>query len=192
MNFKNFELPYVELPLQEPWYRIQRTHALPVSARVNGFILAPAGTLDGRFDLIDDVTAYLADTEETALYETRFRRELMACSLSQLRGYSAVCFKSERRLRLVDLRGMAEKFPGLQSPRHESTQALASECRNAALDGIIYSSAQHPQHVCICLFRQGMPKMKMQSSNPLVEPSTNALRPAVLRAAKGSLLPWVP
>ncbi|MDP9882232.1 uroporphyrinogen-III synthase [Variovorax boronicumulans] len=94
MNFNNFELPYVELPAQQSWYRIQRTRALPVSERVNGFILAPAGVLNGRFDLVDDVTAYLADTVETALYETRFRREAFACSLAQLREYSAVCFKS--------------------------------------------------------------------------------------------------
>ena len=192
MNFNNLELPYVELPAQQPWHRIQRTRALPVSVRVNGFILAPAGVLNGRFDLADDVTAYLADTVGTALYETRFRRDAFACSLAQLREYSAVCFKSNRRLQLVDLRGLGEKSPALQSLRYQSTQALANECKGAALDGIIYSSAQHPQHSCICLFQQGMRKMKRHSSHPLVEPGTDRLLPAVLRAAQGSLVPLVP
>lgn len=68
MNFDDLNPPYIEIPPHYLWYRIQRVKARSDSVRTRGFVLAPAGSLAGRFDLADEPTAYLADTEVTALY----------------------------------------------------------------------------------------------------------------------------
>jgi len=46
-------------------------------------VLAPLSGLVGRFDLADEATAYVADSLETALYESLFRREVRSCHTYQ-------------------------------------------------------------------------------------------------------------
>lgn len=191
MNLDDLNPPFIELPEQRVWYRIQRLKALPGSVRVRGFILAPAGTLSGRFDLKDEANAYLADSELTALYESLFRREARSCAFDRLKARALVSFRTTRRLRLVDLRGLEERFPVLQSLRYESTQAFAAECRRLDAHGVLYASAQHPYHGCACLFREGMARMTRMEIMPLVQPGTDRLHRSVVLAARGSQVPIV-
>ena len=89
-------------------------------------ILPPAGIKAGRFCLATRVTAYLADSAETALYEAVFRRELKTfVALEDLRLKALGTFTSKKPLRLVDLRGLEEQYPVLQSQRIQHTQAFA-------------------------------------------------------------------
>lgn len=76
MNFKDLHPPILEIPAHQTWHRVQRTSARRDSVRIKGYVLAPNGCLSGRFDLADEATAYLADSPETALYESLFRREV--------------------------------------------------------------------------------------------------------------------
>ncbi len=181
----------IELPTGRTWFRIQRLIALRGSARKNGFILPPAGVLAGRFDLSDEITAYLSDSELTALYETLFRREARACTLQQLSERELVSFENRRALRLADLRGLEERYPVLQSLRYETTQDFAAQYRSMGLDGIIYASAQHPFHHCICLFDSGIGKMRRGLRVPLVQATTGRLHRQIVAAAYGSQVPIV-
>ena len=74
MNFKDLYPPIIEIPAHQTWHCVQRTSARRDSVRFKGYVLAPPGGLAGRFDLADEPTAYLADSPETALYESFFRR----------------------------------------------------------------------------------------------------------------------
>lgn len=192
MNLNDLNPPLIELPEHQVWHRIQRKRARSDSVRVRGFILAPAGTLSGRFDLKDEAAAYLADGELTALYESVFRREARSCSLDRLKERMLTSFRTISRLRLVDLRGLEERFPVLQSLRYESTQAFAADCRQSDAHGILYASAQHPNHGCVCLFEAGIARMVRTASNPLVQPGTGRLHRSVALAARGSQMPVVP
>ncbi|MBK6648424.1 MAG: RES domain-containing protein [Betaproteobacteria bacterium] len=69
-------------------------------------MLAPPGGLAGRFDLADEATAYLADSPETALYESLFRREVRSCHFSRIEQRALMTFETQASLRLVDLRGL--------------------------------------------------------------------------------------
>lgn len=191
MNLADLNPPFIELPEYQIWHRIQRARARFDSVRVRGFILAPAGTLSGRFDLKDEATAYLADGELTALYESLFRREARSCHLDLLRERTLTSFRTISRLRLVDLRGLEERFPVLQSLRYESTQAFAADCRRSDAHGVLYASAQHPSHGCICLFKEGVERMSRITSVPLVEPGTERLHRSVVLAAHGSQVPII-
>lgn len=79
----------------------------------------------------------------------------------------------------------------LQSLRYESTQSFAQDCRRQDLHGILYASAQHPYHGCLCLFKAGIEKMKRTSSTPLVKPGTEQLHKTVVVAARGSQVPII-
>ena len=140
MNFDDLNPPYIELPSHYVWYRIQRLKARFDSVRTRGFVLAPPGPLSGRFALFNEPTAYLADTERTALYEPLFRREVRSCHLDQIKARALVTFRTKDRLRLVDLRGLEERYPVLQSLRYETTQAFAASCRQ---------SGAHGDHLCL-------------------------------------------
>ena len=113
--------------------------------------------------------AYLADSAETALYETSFRREAGNCAWQRLVDRSLVAFETRAGLRLVVLRGFEERFPVLQSERYESTRSFALASRSAGHHGILYASAQHASHSCICLFEAGLALMKKVHSLPLVK-----------------------
>jgi hypothetical protein len=154
--------------------------------RTRGFILPPFGVPTGRFDLSDEPTAYLADSEQTSCYEALFRRDTRSYTLDQLRQRSLVAFRTAAGMRLVDLRGLEENYPVLQSLRYEATQAFAADARKAGAHGVMYASAQHPYHSCICLFERGVASMTKVSSTPLVQPGSDRLHLSVLRAALGS------
>lgn len=107
------------------------------SVRLKGFVLAPAGGLAGRFDLTGEVTAYLADSELTALYESLFRREARNCHWDRLGERALTSFETVESVRLVDLSGIEEQFPVLQSLRYKSTQGFTASCtRRRSMPGM--------------------------------------------------------
>jgi hypothetical protein len=120
------------------------------------------------------------------LYESIFRRDVHSRSLDELARKSLVTFITKGRLRLADVRALAEPYPVLQAQRIAITQAFAQEGRAQQLDGIVYASAQHPLHACIALFASGMAQLKKVSSLPLVKPSTRQLLNCVTDAARRS------
>ena len=191
MNFKDLDPPIVEIPARQTWHRLQRTSARRNSVRFNGYVLAPPGGLAGRFDLADEATAYLADSPETALYESLFRREVRSCHWDQLVQRSLVSFDGRAGLRLADLRGLEERYPVLQSMRYETSQKFAQDCRQQELHGILYASAQHPHHSCVCLFKAGMERTKRVTTFALVELGSGNLLKSVANAARGSQVPIV-
>ncbi|PUE49317.1 hypothetical protein B9Z47_07550 [Limnohabitans sp. 2KL-1] len=69
---------------------MQLTRARKTNVRINGLLLAPAGLQSGRFCLPSEATAYLADSEHTALYESIFRRDVHSRSLDELARKSPV------------------------------------------------------------------------------------------------------
>ena len=189
MNLKELKPPLIELPAGQVFFRVQLLRARPRSVRINGLLLPPAGVLSGRFCLTDQVTAYLADSADTALFESLFRRDAVSRSLGELRKRALLQFTSTQALRLVDLRPLAEPYPSLQSLRIAQTQSLAQDCFKAGLSGLIYASAQHPHHACVCLFPNGVANLKRQNQWPLVEPGKRKLLHAVVDAARRSGVP---
>lgn len=189
MNLKELKPPLIELPAGQMFFRVQLLRARSGTVKTNGLLLPPAGVLSGRFCLPDQVTAYLADSADTALFESQFRRETKSRSLGDLRKRALLQFTTTQPLRLVDLRPLAEPYPLLLSLRIEQTQALAIDCVNAGYQGLIYASAQHLQHSCICLFPEGIAALKRQQQWPLVKPGTRQLLQAVVDAARRSGVP---
>lgn len=192
MNLKELKPPLIELPAGQTFYRVQLLRARPETVKTNGLLLAPAGTLSGRFCLPDQVAAYLADSADTALFESQFRRDTKSRSLSDLRKRALLQFTTIQALRLVDLRSLAEPYPLLLSLRIEQTQALALDCWKGGLQGLVYASAQHMQHACICLFPSGIAALKRQQQWPLVKPGTRQLLHTVVDAARRSGVPMLP
>jgi len=197
MNFKTPPLlghtpPILEVPAHQVWHRVQRKTARKDSVRHKGYVLAPLGGLAGRFDLADEATAYLADSPETALYESLFRREVRSCHFSRIAQRTLVTFETQAPLRLVDLRGLETYYPVLQSMRYETSQAFASACRQQGLHGVLYASAQHASHSCVCLFGAGIDRTKRVSGEALVQAGTGLLHRAVVLATRGSQVPILP
>jgi len=175
MNFKDLNPPVVELPSPCVLHRVQLIRPRASSLRMNGLSMPPVGLMQGRFCLSNEPVAYLADSPETALYESLLRRETASRTLSELRRRCMVEFVTTGSLRLADLRGLAEPYPVLQSLRIAQTQELAVDCRAMALDGVVYASAQHPQHFCVALFHSGIGQLSKRSSQRLVKTGTNRL-----------------
>ena len=194
MNSKTPQLlghtpPVLEIPSHQVWHRVQRKISRGDSVRLKGYVLAPPGGLAGRFDLPDEATAYVADSPETALYESLFRREVRSCQLSRIGQRAMVSFQTMAPIRLVDLRGLEERYPVLQSMRYETSQAFALGCRQQGLHGVLYASAQHPSHSCVCLFKNGIELTKKLDAIALVQPGTGQLHKSVVLAARGSQVP---
>lgn len=181
--------PILEVPSHQVWHRVQRKSARKDSRRHKGYVLAPPGGLAGRFDLADEATAYLADSQETALYESLFRREVRSCHFSRIEQRALLTFETQAPLRLVDLRGLEAHYPVLQSMRYEASQAFAAACRQQGLHGVLYASAQHSSHSCICLFGAGIDRTKKMAAVDLVQAGTDLLHKAVVLAARGSQVP---
>ncbi|MBF5005331.1 RES family NAD+ phosphorylase [Diaphorobacter caeni] len=187
MTISAKQVPKIELPAGQVFHRVQRNVVHKGSVKINRMILPPAGIKAGRFCLATGVTAYLADSIETALYEAVFRRELKTfVALEDLRLKALGTFTSKKPLRLVDLRGFEEQYPVLQSQRIQHTQSFAEECFGECYDGILYASAQHPHHECVCLFETGAKKLGFVQAWPLVKPGTDILHRAVVEAARRS------
>lgn len=191
MNLKDLKPPLIELPAGQTFFRVQLLRARRGTVKTNGLLLAPAGTLSGRFCLPDQVTAYLADSADTALFESRFRRDTKIRCLEEFQKRALARFVTTSSLRLLDLRHLAESYPLLQSLRYEQTQALAFESFNAGHQGVIYASAQQAEHACICLFPSGILALKRQQQQPLVKPGTRRLLHVVLDAARRSGVPLI-
>lgn len=92
MNLKELNPPLIELPAGQSFYRVQLLRARSGTVKTNGLLLAPAGTLSGRSCLPDQVTAYLADSVHTALYESRFRRDIKIRRLEEFQKRALVQF----------------------------------------------------------------------------------------------------
>jgi hypothetical protein len=183
MNFNTPSLlgytpPILEIPKNQVWHRVQRKSPRKDSLRLNGYVLAPFGGLAGRFD-----------DPETALYESLFRREVRNCHLSRIEQRALVKFETLSPLRLVDLRGLEAHYPVLQSMRYETSQSFSSACRQQALHGVLYASAQHASHSCLCLFMAGIERTKKIETTALVQASSGLLHKAVVQAARGSQVP---
>ena len=191
MNLKELKPPILELAQQQTLFRIQLTKARPSSVRLNGLLLAPPGLLTGRFCLPAGVTGYFADSPHTALYEAVFRREVPSCSLEMLRTRSLVTVHTTGSIRVADMRGLAEPYPFLQSKRMHLTQSLAAQMRASDIEGVLYESAQHSGHACLCFFDNGLAKAKRVAALPLVEPGTARLLHVVTEAARRSGVPLV-
>jgi len=170
MMFSPRQARITDLPVGQVFHRVQRIKARKDSVKINRMFLPPAGIRAGRFCLQTGVTAYLADSAETALYEAVFRRELKtSVALEELRLKALASFQIAKPLRLVDIRGFEEQYPFLQSQRIQFTQAFAQECFAVGHDGILYASAQHAHHECVCLFESGVRKMRHTGALPLVK-----------------------
>lgn len=118
MNLKELKPPLIELPAGQTFYRVQLLRARSGTVKTNGLLLPPAGVLSGRFCLPDQVTAYLADSADTALFESQFRRDTKSRSLGDLRKRGLLQFTTTQPLRLVDLRPLAEPYPLLLRPAY--------------------------------------------------------------------------
>jgi RES domain len=175
MKFKDLKPPVIELPASCVFHRVQLIRPRAHSVRMNGLSLPPLGLMQGRFCLSSESVAYLADSPETALYESLLRRETVSRTLSELRRRCLVEFVTSGPLHLADARSLAEPYPVLQSLRVSQTQELAAECRAMELDGVVYASAQHPQHTCLALFSSGIIQLSKRSSKRLIKPGTNRL-----------------
>ncbi len=175
MKFKDLNPTVIELAAPYVFYRTQLIRPRVTSVQMNGVSMPPVGLMHGRYCLPDEPVAYLADSPDTALYESLLRRETVSRSLSELRRRCLVEFVTTGTLRLADLRGLAEPYPVLQSLRVAQTQELAADCRAMHLDGMVYASAQHPHHTCIALFQSGIKQLSKRSSQRLIKPGTNRL-----------------
>ena len=196
MNFKaphllSFAPPTLEIPAPQIWHRVQRATARRGSVRLKGYVLAPKGGLTGRYDLADEPAAYLADSPETALYKSVFRREVRSYHWDRLLERTMVTFETRASVHLADLRGLEERYPVLQSLRYEVSQKFAHDCRQQDLHGILYASAQHPHHSCVCLFKSAIEQTKKLTAFALVEPGTGHLLKSAANAARGSQVPIV-
>ena len=194
MNFKTPQLlsptpPILEVPAYHIWHRVQRKNGRSDSVRLNGYVLAPPGGRAGRFDLAGEPAAYLADSPETALYESLFRREVRSCHITRIEQRALVSFETRLPVRLVDLRGLEEQFPVLQSMRYDTSQAFAQACVGQALHGVLYASAQHPRHSCAGLFQSGIERTRKVEVTALVQSGTMLLHKAVAVVAQGSEVP---
>jgi hypothetical protein len=85
MKFKDLNPTIIELAAPYIFHRIQLVRSRTTSVQMNGVAMPPVGLMYGRYCLPDEPVAYLADSPETALYETLLRRETVSRSLSELR-----------------------------------------------------------------------------------------------------------
>ncbi len=189
MKFKDLNPPVIELPSPCVLHRVQLIRHRANSLRMNGLSMPPVGLMHGRFCLSNEPVAYLADSPETALYESLLRRETVSRTISELRRRCLVEFVTTGSMRLADLRGLAEPYPVLHSFRVAQTQELAAECRALALDGMVYASAQHPHHLCVALFLSGIGQLSKRGSQRLVKPGTNRLLQVLQSALWNSGVP---
>ena len=108
MKFKDLNPSIIELAAPFVFYRVQLIRPRAKSVQMNGLSMPPVGLMYGRFCLPNEAVAYLADSPETALYESLLRRETTSRSLTELRRRSLIEFATTGPLRLADLRSLAE------------------------------------------------------------------------------------
>lgn len=184
-------LPEYRLPEGSTLFRIQWARKRPTTVVYGPLKLAPAGSGLGRFDLVNEVTAYFAETPETAVYEVLARREATMLSLEALSKRRLVTLHTTRPLQMADLRPHRSQFPVLQSLRYSETRELAAEIRAAGYDGAAYASAQHPGMDCSVLFEPALDAMRATATSPLID-LAGRLHKSVFQALNGSRVPLVP
>lgn len=107
---------------------------------------------NGRFDLAERPTAYLAVLPQTALHEAIYRKNLYELETNALDGRELLAVATTSPLNLADLRPYSAHFPVLQSVRTKETRELANDLFLNGFDGLVYSSAQQDGHLCVVLF----------------------------------------
>ena len=113
MKFKELNPSVVELASANIFYRVQSVRARSSNVVINGVSLPPVGLMSSRFCLSDEPVAYLADSQETALYESLLRRQSAA---------RCAAYRFARRL------GPAPLQPG--EPRSQGRLEVLTTLRN--------------------------------------------------------------
>jgi hypothetical protein len=179
------------IPAGQTFYRVQRRRSATSTVKAGPLRLAPPGLLMGRFDLADNVAAYMAESPEAALYEALFRRETVMVSMSSMGKRELVAIQFTKDTSLGDLRHSAGSLPVLQSLRFSQTQELAKSVHDESLSGVIFKSAQQFDKDCIALVGDACLDLKLVWRSPLIGPSATLNR-WVAVAANGSRIPIVP
>lgn len=175
----------------QTFFRVQRAKTGKQTVRRGPLKLGPCGLLNGRFDLPGAPCAYIAETPETALFESVFRREATSVSVSSLRRLEALAVQLASPLALADLRPHAATWPVLQSLRLHETQELSAQLNAAGFGGVIYRSAQQYGHDCVVVFNPGATLFKSVWRTLLVDAQGRLSRHVAL-AAQTSKVPLVP
>lgn len=192
MNLQDIQFltPY-KLPAGQSLYRVQRKTATPETIRRGPLKLAPLGMGVGRFDLTATPCAYLAESPETSLYESVFRREATGVSLTRLAQQELLTVQITQEIDVGDLRPHAPSWPVLQSLRYSETRELAEAAFAAGYRGLFYRSAQQFGQDCIVWFDPPAGAVKVLSRTTLVNES-GALSRWAFDAARRSRVPLVP
>lgn len=181
------------LPTGTSLFRIQWVRARRSTLVRGPLKLPPPGTGGGRFDLRHEAVAYLAETPETAAYETLARRETTILSLASLADRRLLTMRTTGPLRLADLRPHVSSFPVLHSLRYSETRELAEDIALQGHDGIVFASAQHPGGDCYAVFDKGQGLLKPVSrAVPLAVRGSGEVHSCVVTALRGSRVPVVP
>ena len=192
MKLKDIQFlsPY-KLPAGQSLYRVQRRAVTTKTIQRGPLKLAPLGMAVGRFDLKATPCAYLAESPETSLYESVFRREVTGVSMTRLAQQELVTVQITQEIDLGDLRPHAALWPVLQSLRYGETQELAETAFAAGYGGLLYRSAQQFGQDCIVWFDPPAGAVKLLSTTPLANGS-GALSRWAYDAAQRSRVPLVP
>lgn len=192
MNLQDIQFltPY-KLPPGQSLFRVQRRTATANTIRRGPLKLAPLGMAAGRFDVTAAPSAYLAESPETSLYESVFRREATGVSLARLAQQELVTVQITQEVELGDLRPHASSWPVLQSLRYSETRELAEAAFAAGYQGLLYRSAQQAGQDCIVWFDPPAGAVKLLSATSLVSES-GALSRWAFDAARRSRVALVP
>lgn len=177
-------LPPTTLATSQTVYRVQRARPRPGSQTIGPLKLAPAGDTSSRFAVPTAVAGYVAESPETAVYESLVRREAVALSLSQAAGRTLLCLRTARPLQLLDLRPHASSWPVLQSLRFAATQEVAREAVMAGFAGIAYRSAQQHGMDCFVIYGDALEALRLVWRKPLLR-LDGAMHVALASAIRG-------
>lgn len=184
-------LPPVTLAASQTVYRVQRTKARPGAVTVGPWRTAPIGDMSGRFALARTVTGYVAESPETAVYESLVRREAVSLSLRNAANRQLLCLRTTRPVALLDLRPHAASWPVLQSLRFPVTQAIAAGALAEGFEGIAYRSAQHHGQDCFVVFGAGLKSFKLVWRQALLL-ADGSMHQALASAIRGGQIMLVP
>jgi hypothetical protein len=97
---------------------------------------------------------YVAESFETALFETMHHHALFMVATGQKPGWTSQ-FREillDVDATLHDLRGLAGDDPVLAPDDYDDGQALGAALRSGGADGVVYPSVRHPGGACAGLF----------------------------------------
>ena len=147
--------------------------------------------MSGRFALAMAETGYVAESPETAIYESLVRREAVSLSISNAAGRQLLCLRTIRPVQLLDLRQHASTWPVLQSLRFSATQEMAAEALAAGYEGIAYRSAQYYGQDCFVVFGAGLKAFKLVWRKALLLPD-GSMHQALAIAIRGGQIVLAP